>query len=65
MLVAFFPAVVLGLVLGKAIKENLFTPAVVATTFIVGGFVILWAEQRARPARAHPRSGARCAGRTR
>lgn len=45
-LVAFFPAVVLGLLFGKAIQENLFTPAVVATTFILGGFVILWAERR-------------------
>jgi undecaprenyl-diphosphatase len=49
MLVAFVPAVVLGLLLGKAIKENLFTPAVVATTFILGGFVILWAERRKHP----------------
>ncbi len=45
-LVAFLPAVVLGLLLGKAIKEHLFTPGVVATTFIVGGFIILWAEKR-------------------
>ena len=45
-LIAFVPAVVLGLLFGKAIKENLFTPAVVATTFIVGGFIILWAERR-------------------
>ena len=45
-LVAFFPAVVLGLLLGKAIQEHLFTPGVVATTFILGGFVILWAERR-------------------
>jgi undecaprenyl-diphosphatase len=45
-LVAFIPAVVLGLLFGKAIQENLFTPAVVATTFILGGFVILWAERR-------------------
>ena len=45
-LVAFIPAVVLGLLLGKAIKEHLFTPAVVASTFILGGFVILWAERR-------------------
>jgi undecaprenyl-diphosphatase len=48
-LVAFIPAVVLGLLLGKAIKEHLFTPAVVATTFILGGFVILWAEGRKHP----------------
>src|SRR4029077_20606118 len=27
-----------------------FTPAVVATTFILGGFVILWAEGRKHPA---------------
>lgn len=45
-LIAFLPAVVLGLLFGKAIKEHLFTPSVVAATFIVGGFVILWAEKR-------------------
>jgi undecaprenyl-diphosphatase len=44
--IAFVPAVVLGLLFGKAVKEHLFTPAVVATAFIVGGFVILWAERR-------------------
>lgn len=44
--VAFVPAVVLGLAFGKMIQANLFTPAVVATTFILGGFVILWAEKR-------------------
>ena len=53
-LIAFVPAVVLGLLFGKAIKANLFTPTVVATTFIVGGFIILWAEkrQKANPAAA-------------
>ncbi len=45
-LIAFFPAVVLGLLFGKAIKAHLFTPAVVASTFIIGGFIILWAERR-------------------
>lgn len=44
--IAFVPAVALGLLFGKAIKEHLFTPWVVATTFIVGGFIILWAERR-------------------
>ena len=44
--VAFFPAVILGLLFGKAIKAHLFTPAVVASTFIIGGFIILWAERR-------------------
>ena len=45
-LIAFLPAVVLGLLFGKTIKAHLFTPVVVATTFIVGGFIILWAEKR-------------------
>jgi undecaprenyl-diphosphatase len=44
--IAFVPAVLLGLLFGKAIKAHLFTPLVVATTFIVGGFIILWAERR-------------------
>ena len=44
--VAFVPAVILGLLFGKAIKANLFTPVVVASTFIIGGFIILWAERR-------------------
>jgi undecaprenyl-diphosphatase len=44
--IAFLPAVVLGLVFGKAIKAHLFTAGVVATTFILGGLVILWAERR-------------------
>ncbi|MBP9148594.1 MAG: undecaprenyl-diphosphate phosphatase [Rhodoferax sp.] len=44
--IAFFPAVLLGLMFGKAIKAHLFTPVVVASTFILGGFIILWAEAR-------------------
>jgi undecaprenyl-diphosphatase len=44
--IAFVPAVVLGLLFGKAIKAHLFTPVVVASAFIVGGLVILWAERR-------------------
>ena len=54
-LIAFIPAVVLGLLFGKAIKANLFTPVVVASTFILGGFIILWAEKRHanNPAVAH------------
>ncbi|MEO8080850.1 MAG: undecaprenyl-diphosphate phosphatase [Caldimonas sp.] len=44
--IAFVPSVILGLLFGKAIKAHLFTPVVVATTFIVGGLVILWAERR-------------------
>lgn len=45
-LVAFIPAVILGLLFGSAIKDYLFNPVVVATAFILGGFVILWAENR-------------------
>ncbi len=47
-LVAFIPAVVLGLTLGKIVKEKLFHPVPVATAFIVGGLIILWVEARAR-----------------
>ena len=45
-LIAFVPAVVMGLLFGQAIKAHLFTPVVVASTFILGGFIILWAERR-------------------
>ncbi len=48
-LIAFFPAVVFGLALGKMIQQNLFKPWFVATIFIVGGFMILWAEKRQQP----------------
>ncbi len=44
--IGFLPAVILGLLFGKFIKAHLFTPEVVASTFIVGGFIILWAERR-------------------
>ena len=44
--VAFLPLAILGLSFGKAIKANLFNPIAVATTFILGAFVILWAEKR-------------------
>ncbi|MEY4121735.1 MAG: hypothetical protein RLZZ457_573 [Pseudomonadota bacterium] len=63
-LIAFLPAVVLGLLFGKFIKAHLFTPTVVASTFIVGGFIILWAEgwgrRRSEDAQdAHPNDHAR------
>jgi undecaprenyl-diphosphatase len=44
--VAFLPAVVFGLLLGRVIKEYLFHPLPVATAFVAGGLVILWAEAR-------------------
>jgi undecaprenyl-diphosphatase len=63
-LIAFVPAVVLGLLFGKFIKAHLFTPTVVASTFIIGGFIILWAEgwgRRNTPEAqdAHPNDHAR------
>lgn len=50
LLVAFIPAVVLGLALGGLIKEMLFHPVPVALAFIVGGLLILWVERHQRTA---------------
>ena len=47
-LVAFIPAVVFGLLLGKTVKAHLFHPVPVALAFIVGGLIILWVERRHR-----------------
>jgi undecaprenyl-diphosphatase len=47
-LVAFIPAAVLGLLLGRVVKAHLFHPVPVALAFIVGGFIILWVERRHR-----------------
>ncbi len=44
--IAFVPLAVLGLAFGKAIKAHLFAPLPVAIAFIVGAFIILWAERR-------------------
>src|SRR5258705_1073690 len=44
--IAFVPLAALGLLFGNAIKAHLFNWVTVATTFIVGGIVILWAEKR-------------------
>jgi undecaprenyl-diphosphatase len=44
--VAFVPAAVLGLLFASRIKAALFKPVPVAIAFIVGAFVILWAERR-------------------
>jgi undecaprenyl-diphosphatase len=45
-LVGFLPAVVIGLSFGKKVQAALFNPMVVASTFILGGVIILWAERR-------------------
>ncbi len=47
-LVAFIPAVVLGLAFGSLVKKHLFHPVPVALAFIVGGLIILWVERRHR-----------------
>ncbi|MEK0434125.1 MAG: hypothetical protein RL369_174 [Pseudomonadota bacterium] len=48
LLVAFLPAVILGLAFGKAIKAHLFKPIPVALAFIIGAFIIIWIERRQR-----------------
>jgi undecaprenyl-diphosphatase len=44
-LLAFLPAVVIGLIAGKYIKEVLFNPWVVCFSLIVGGAILLWVDQ--------------------
>lgn len=44
--IAFLPLALLGLAFGKAIKAQLFQPIPVASAFILGAFVIIWAERR-------------------
>lgn len=48
-LLAFAPAMVLGVIFHDFIKAALFNPTVVAITMILGGFIILWIE-RVKPA---------------
>lgn len=48
---AFIPLALLGWLFGKEIKTYLFNAQVVATTFIVGGLIILWVERRSRAVR--------------
>jgi undecaprenyl-diphosphatase len=45
-LIAFIPAVVLGLLFDDAIEAHLFNPVSVALAFVLGGLVILWVEKR-------------------
>jgi undecaprenyl-diphosphatase len=51
LLIAFLPAALLGFVFSRHIKDVLFAPVPVALAFIIGGFVILYAE------RLHRRAG--------
>lgn len=54
LLVAFLPAVVLGVLFADLIHTYLFNPITVAAALIVGGVVMLWAERR--PHRIHAES---------
>ncbi|MFC5459467.1 undecaprenyl-diphosphate phosphatase [Massilia niabensis] len=45
-LIGFLPAVVLALMFSKAITAELFKPVPVAMAFIIGAFIILYAERR-------------------
>lgn len=45
-LVAFCPAVVLGLLFADVIHQYLFNPITVATALVIGGLIMLWAERR-------------------
>lgn len=46
LLIAFMPAVVLGVAFSDQIHHYLFNPITVAVALVVGGVVMLWAEQR-------------------
>lgn len=46
LLIAFLPAVVLGVIFANLIHHYLFNPITVATALVVGGIVMLWAERR-------------------
>jgi len=45
-LIGFLPAVVLGVMFADSIHAHLFNPITVAIALVVGGIVMLWAEQR-------------------
>ncbi|EXF93222.1 UDP pyrophosphate phosphatase [Pseudomonas fluorescens HK44] len=46
LLIAFMPAVVLGVIFANMIHKYLFNPITVATALVVGGIIMLWAERR-------------------
>ncbi|WP_313055517.1 undecaprenyl-diphosphate phosphatase [Pseudomonas lopnurensis] len=52
LLVAFMPAVVLGVAFADVIHEYLFNPITVAMALVIGGIVMLWAEKRDHTIRA-------------
>ncbi len=52
LLIAFFPAVILGVAFADLIHQYLFNPITVATALVAGGVVMLWAERRQHRVRA-------------
>lgn len=52
-LVAFLPAVVVGLIAGKYIKDYLFNPWIVCFSLIAGGAILLWVDQLDHKPREH------------
>ena len=46
LLIAFFPAVILGVIFADLIHHYLFNPITVAAALVVGGVIMLWAERR-------------------
>ncbi|WP_421681852.1 undecaprenyl-diphosphate phosphatase [Stutzerimonas urumqiensis] len=52
LLIAFLPAVVLGVAFADLIHEYLFNPITVATALVIGGVVMLWAEHRTHSIKA-------------
>jgi undecaprenyl-diphosphatase len=51
--IAFLPLAILGLLFGSLIKAHLFKPIPVASAFIIGAFIIFWAEKREHKIRIH------------
>ncbi len=56
LIIASVPAMALAFVFGKHIKAVLFAPIPVATAFIVGAFIIFWAERRQQTQAANHQS---------
>ncbi len=46
LLIAFFPAVILGVAFADVIHAYLFNPITVAVALVLGGLIMLWAERR-------------------
>lgn len=52
-LVGFLPAMIIGFFAHDFIASRLFSPLVVATALIIGGFLIIWAERRQHAVKVH------------